>query len=1659
MGRHGCAAARETRFFARLTPTLGGLCLVAMALAGGLGSGCVDLADEGDNSSGISSGDEGPQLVEGRGARRPGGKGRPGGPALPEPDEEPVSCERVITADVVAIDQIYVYNRYGSYNPFGMMYALRRDVVALDGGEPGPGNARLRDGKRPRPLVLRANEGDCLDIQFENWLNPEQCRAPIEGNPAFFRSDRGPGECDQSDTPATRDVSVQVNGMQYLGIGDSGSNVGLNATSLVAPGERTRYRLYAEKEGTYLMRSMGAVTGGQGLGSTTGLGLFGAVNVQPKGARWFRSQVTHEEMIRAARKVEDVEILNPDGTPQIDYNAEHEGVPVLSMLNASNEIVHSDLTAIIAGFEPTRNSPVYRGESAYREFTIIFHDEAKVVQAFEELDHHSTLKGLADHGAINYGIAGAGAMILGNRQGIGPNKDCLNCKFEEFFMASWPNGDPAINVRVDETGKAVEALWPDDPSNVYHSYVRDPVRIRNLHAGPRETHVFHLHGNQWLRSPDDDQSAYTDSQTIGPGEAFTYDMAHGGSGNRNLSPGDNIFHCHLYPHFAGGMWGLWRNHDVFEDGSIERYLPDGEIHCGTPTPALVPLPTRAIPPLPTYETTRVFADGKMQDRPAMPGYPFYIAAVAGKRAPLNPLTHVEDGGLGRHLITSAPEGGVQYGVRGQFDVMMMEINAKLLPDEGLPGEQDAMLYHEGGFPGAVSAVTPYGFQAKAYPAFLPDGQPGQWFVNGQPRRKGAPFANPCPADAPVRRYRMAAIETEIVANRAGWRDPQGRIYVLEEDLEATRSGEREIEPLVIRANSGDCLEVELTNLMPAHLDEDDFQMFTPSDMVGLHMHQVKFDMGSDGGMNGFNYENGSHSPEEVMMMVEAINAAGGAFEAGDGLGETGSRVELTLTPHSRLGVTGAQTVQQVYWVDPVLDDEGYDRTVGTVFFHDHMSAASWQQHGLYGMLVAEPAGSRWRDPQTGEMYGTRADGGPTSYRADILTANGGDSYREFALALADFAPLYDGDRPVNPPIQKEEDLPWAIGHEDEPRPEAISASDPGTMLINYRQEPLPLRVGQPGPGGWQQKGGEAGEMAQAFSSVIHGDPATPLLRAYGGDRVMLRLIGAAHEEQHVFGVFGQKWLREPDHPDSGYVAAQQIGLSENFTADLGAMVLSYEEVTDFLYGSFPTDDLWSGMWGLLRVYRDAQPDLLPLPGSMEREVMGWRGSRPPVCPPGAPKRPYTVHAILAQGNLPDDRLTYNATYDLYDPDAILFVKAEHLEDLRAGRRAPEPLVLRAAAGECVEVKLINELPEEMPPSSLHFNFNPPIVDKFNTNQIRTSNHVSLQPQFVSHDPHRGGGINVGLNREQTVPPGEERRFDWYAGVWEQGPKGIVATPIEFGAINLRSMADVVNHGVHGAMGALIVEPVGASWVSDTGTDAQATVSYVDTYGDERSFREFVMVLQDEIALHSGNPVFQGGDPLQPTVLRNNVGADDAEESGHKGFNYRTEPLWARLGVAPEFDENALNDLQQRDLLSSLVHGDPATPVFRAEPGDNLRVRVLLPSGHPRQHAIGLTGAKWPVATAQTGSFSQVLGANDSTFYTGSDGGLAAGKASNLIPLHGAGGPFKVEGDYLLYDQASIYLYGGTWGLVRVAETPVLAGASEGDDGGATASRDEASEER
>jgi hypothetical protein len=206
--------------------------------------------------------------------------------------------------------------------------------------------------------------------------------------------------------------------------------------------------------------------------------------------------------------------------------------------------------------------------------------------------------------------------------------------------------------------KANFALFPDDPSNVHHSYTGDFTKFRNIHAGPGEQHIFHLHNHQWLFNANDDNSNYLDAQGIGPGSGYTYEINFGGSGNRNKTAGDAIFHCHFYPHFAQGMWEMWRVHDTLEQGTdlqatvdgggahiafnedvevvdadgdgnpltggnddgicdpgelcvpeglgigdgtpaaMARALPDPEIIAGTPIPGVVPLPGKAMAPMP-----------------------------------------------------------------------------------------------------------------------------------------------------------------------------------------------------------------------------------------------------------------------------------------------------------------------------------------------------------------------------------------------------------------------------------------------------------------------------------------------------------------------------------------------------------------------------------------------------------------------------------------------------------------------------------------------------------------------------------------------------------------------------------------------------------------------------------------------------------------------------------------------------------------------------------------------------------------------------------------------------------------------------------------------------------------------------------------------------
>lgn len=1634
------------------------------------------------------------------------------------------TCNRTVTANVVALDQVFFWNRFGAVEPQGMIFALRSDVVAIN---PAlglvAGNVQLRSDKRPRPIALRMNVGDCLEINFWNLLNP----TPVD-----------------QEQPATRTASVHVVGMQLRNsIADDGSNVG-NVTSpgsLVAPATvasttpQKVYTFYAEREGGYMLHSTAANTGGEGNGGSLDAGLFGTVNVQPASAEWYRGQVTQNDLQLATVGT------TGGGQPIINYNALYPaghpraGLPILKMLNGL-EVVHTDLNAIITGpnagrfaattyddtpVNPDRNQP-------FREFTIIYHDEVGAVQAFPQFEQQPlehTLHSVRDAFAINYGTGGIGAEIIANRIGVGPVANCTECKYEEFFLSSWPLGDPAMVVDVPANApctpasirlgtctptpgfKATKALYPDDPSNVHHSYINDHAKMRIVHGGAKEHHIHHLHAHQWVHTPDDDNSTYLDSQAFGPGSSFTLEITYNGTGNRNKVVGDSIFHCHFYPHFAMGMWELWRSHDVFESGTVldangrpatnSRALPDAEILAGTPIPAVVPMPTLAMAPMPQAQASIVNGQVVLTGA-GNPGYPFFVPAVAGHRPPHPPLDTIDDGGLPRHIIT---DGTTQhFETRLDFDKILLTAVAKQVRENGEAVELAAMAYHA----------------VRQHPSFFPNGAVANFVTNGLPAQMGAPYADPCINDAGAavgvpRTYKAAAIQLDVKLNKEGWHFPQQRILSLWSDVSAFQQEAKPPEPFFFRANTNDCISYYHTNLVPNIYKLDDFQVRTPTDILGQHIHLVKFDVtSSDGSGNGWNYEDGTFSPDEVIERINAINAPGGSWTP-----VPGGPATLAPVAHPFFHVLGAQTTIQRWYADDTLNLNGLDRTLRTVFTHDHFGPSTHQQVGLYSGLVIEPQNSQWRNSETGVIFGgagvtPRFDGGPTTFRADILTANTADAYREFLLEFADFQhaylaggggtaanPVPDPANAINPPGRIEIGLPFLFAPPDvcpggvaPPCPEAISAADVGTMVVNYRNEPVALRVRDPNTN--TQAAGDAGDLSQVFRSNVNradpllnaqpnfyppltggverGDPFTPLLRAYENDKVQIRILVGAHEEGHNFSVHGLKWFFEPGTPtdpnsvnNSGYRNSQIMGISEHFeflsplvpvetqnpsstggppkagTDGTGISPIdggtstssgSTGSFSDHLYepGS-SVDDLWNGLWGILRVHHTQQQDLLFLPSNPDLKggKIANKAAFVGPCPTTAPTRAFDITAVAAQTALPNGRLIYNPRTNLgginpagplNDPTAILYVRSSDLQgNGRLKNNVPiEPLILRANSGDCIQMTLNNNLPAT-PPDLAGFNAQAMLIPNFNANQVAPSPRVGLHPQLVAFSVDTSDGATVGFNPVQTPQPGHKVIYRWYAGNLKLDPatNNLIATPAEFGATNLIS-SDPIKHSNKGAIGALIIEPQGSTWTEDSNSRAQATV----TPPGAASFRDFVLLFQNDVNLRFGN-----GSPV-PIIAEE----EDPEDGSGKAFNYRTEPMWARLGFAPNtvltttrtFDfTNALNNVQ--------VGGDPVTPIFTARAGTPVRFRVLMPNGHQRNNIFVVHGHAWqeePFANDST-----VIGSNPFSEVKGAEMGVGPSFHFNAIPLNGAGGKFRVTGDYLYRTFQSFQFDGGMWGIFRV----------------------------
>ncbi len=768
---------------------------------------------------------------------------------------------------------------------------------------------------------------------------------------------------------------------------------------------------------------------------------------------------------------------------------------------------------------------------------------------------------------------------------------------------------------------------------------------------------------------------------------------------------------------------------------------------------------------------------------------------------------------------------------------------------------------------------------------------------------GALYSRSCPCikNCKIEVFEIALIQAKVTYNRYGWNDPQGRFFVLKEELirhggldayvSKVEKGLIQAEPLVIRANAGDCIEIRLTNLLPEILEGSAFQLETLTDIAGYHIHLVKFDtIVSDGGSNGYNNIAGARQHE---TLIERFYA---------------------------------------------------NEELHTVFFHDHLFANSHQQHGVFGALIVEPAKSTFHDIHTGAKIrsGTQA----------VIRKSDGSAFREFALFVHDFALLFDkAGKPLNPP------------------PVPGSDEDPGVMGINYRSEPMRERLGK------------KDDPAYIFSSKVHQDPATPILETYPGDEMVIRLIDGAHEEQHAFNVVGMSWKRELDDKLSPLSASQTIGISEAFNLRIDEPYGS----GDYLYYFGGIDDAWLGLWGIIRAYDKQKETLLPL-------HQGKEHTPPPMKPgKGAVIRKYEIAAIQKD-------IKYNQ-YGDHDPDGLLFVPLKDMKHVLSGKKQPKPLILRANVGDWIEVTLHNKFSAPVP----YFDYPVVPLDK----EHQPSNRVSINPQFLTYDNTHDSGVNVGYNNEdQTVGPGESKKYLWYADK-------------EYGTCGLQSFGDMRNHRYHGLFGAIIIEPRGAKWhkhLSLGNGDYEEQV--IVTAPKMKRYNEFMVFIQNGIRMLDAKGELiktAGSAEMNEGPGHEEPGAHDAvdpEDTGEKAYNYRSERFHNRLKKNKAISK----------IFSSKVHGDPATPIFTAHSGERVIFRTLMPADKPRNVGFAIHGHMWREQEKDPKSRLIPL-----------QGAISIGSVYNMEIKDGASCP----GDYL-YRSGSLKwdVESGMWGIFRVTRSSI-----------------------
>src|SRR3954447_10454284 len=535
---------------------------------------------------------------------------------------------------VVALEVPVVFNRDGDHDHNGLIYALEQDKGALDLLRTEFRNAESPSRYTPhplvRPLVLRARVGETVTIKFENHV-------------------RG------------RRVGIHLVADGYDVQDSDGAHVGSNPSSLAGPPEgpagsnRRTYRWQCLHEGVYPFHDAGNLSGGEE--GTNVHGLFGALVVEPVDSAW-------SDPVSGDRLDEP---LPANGDADQQYWA---GDGLYADVHPKGWVTVPDHEKKPFDQPPPKYpfgpGPGGDASASFREFVVFFHDEAEFQPAHRAVEPdpcRNSSHGHGDHGGDGccaHSSQGCdsccGSSSRGNDErcrrvdhgGRGPGADGgghgghgggSEHEGPLPIMTISYRSEPMINrerklwrmIREGTLLKPVIGeeqhhsswLFGEPATPVLRSYAGDPVRIRFVHGGVKETHVFHQHVYQWHADPANRNSPIIDSVTVGPQTGHTIEFLFG-AGSQQGAIGDAIFHCHLYPHFHEGMWGITRTFDRWQIGKDsagnDKVYPDG-----SPLEALEPLLDRQPPPFPTATN---------------PGYPFFIPGQFGQKSPVPPWPSV-----------------------------------------------------------------------------------------------------------------------------------------------------------------------------------------------------------------------------------------------------------------------------------------------------------------------------------------------------------------------------------------------------------------------------------------------------------------------------------------------------------------------------------------------------------------------------------------------------------------------------------------------------------------------------------------------------------------------------------------------------------------------------------------------------------------------------------------------------------------------------------------------------------------------------------------------------------------------------------------------------------------------------------------------------------